>query len=117
MIEEASAEFERTQRELTAQTKENTNLLNLIRKLGEEELELDKRLNDSNKAIFVDEDEEKRSTSWRRSSRSRSFWRSRPRKSKLSRQKSTCTNARAATSTPRSRPTGESPTSTKIIEL
>ena len=40
MIEEASAEFERTQRELTAQTKENTNLLNLIRKLGEEELEL-----------------------------------------------------------------------------
>jgi len=60
MIEEASAEFERTQRELTAQTKENTNLLNLIRKLGEEELELDKRLNDSNKAIFVDEDEEKK---------------------------------------------------------
>lgn len=60
MIEEAQAEFERTQRELTAQTKENTNLLNLIRKLGEEELELDKRLNDSNKAIFVDEDEEKK---------------------------------------------------------
>lgn len=54
------AEFERTQRELTAQTKENTNLLNLIRKLGEEELDLDKKLNDSNKAIFVDEDEEKK---------------------------------------------------------
>ena len=59
-IEEAMAEFERTQRELTAQTKENTNLLNLIRKLGEEELDLDKKLNDSNKAIFVDEDEEKK---------------------------------------------------------
>lgn len=35
-------------------------MLNLIRKLGEEELDLDKKLNDSNKAIFVDEDEEKK---------------------------------------------------------
>ena len=63
-IEEAMADFERTQRELTAQTKENTNLLNLIRKLGEEELDLDKKLNDSNKAIFHDEDEEKKKHIW-----------------------------------------------------
>jgi hypothetical protein len=28
--------------------------------LGEEEIELDKKLNDSNKAIFHDEDEEKK---------------------------------------------------------
>jgi hypothetical protein len=40
--------------------KNNTNLLNLIRQLGEEELDLDKKLNDSNKAIFVDEDDEKK---------------------------------------------------------
>jgi len=32
----------------------------LIRQLGEEELDLDKKLNDSNKAIFVDEDTEKK---------------------------------------------------------
>jgi hypothetical protein len=60
MIEDADAEFDKTQRDLTAQTKVNTNLLDLIRKLGEEELDLDKRLNDSNKAIFVDEDDEKK---------------------------------------------------------
>jgi predicted ribosome quality control (RQC) complex YloA/Tae2 family protein len=42
--------------------KNNTNLLNLIRQLGEEELDLNKKLNDSNKAIFVDEDDEKKRT-------------------------------------------------------
>ena len=40
--------------------KNNTALLNLIRDLGEQELKLDKDLNDSNKAIFVDEDDEKK---------------------------------------------------------
>lgn len=60
MIEDAESEFDNTQRELTSQMKNNTNLLNLIRTLGEEELHLDKQLNDSNKAIFVDEDDEKK---------------------------------------------------------
>ena len=36
--------------------KNNTALLNLIRDLGELELKLVKDLNDSNKAIFVDDD-------------------------------------------------------------
>jgi hypothetical protein len=40
--------------------KGNTMLLNMIRDLGEKELDLDKKLNDSNKAIFVDEDDEKK---------------------------------------------------------
>lgn len=60
MIEEADAQFEATQRELTASMKSNTMLLNMIRDLGEKELDLDKKLNDSNKAIFVDEDDEKK---------------------------------------------------------
>jgi len=42
MIEDADGEFDNTQRELTSQMKNNTNLLNLIRTLGEEELHLDK---------------------------------------------------------------------------
>ena len=60
MIEDSETEFDNTQRDLTGQMKNNTNLLNLIRQLGEEELDLDKKLNDSNKAIFVDEDDEKK---------------------------------------------------------
>jgi hypothetical protein len=60
MIEEAQSEFDKTQRELTAEMKNNTTLLNLIRSLGEQELDLDRKLNDSNKAIFVDEDDEKK---------------------------------------------------------
>jgi len=40
--------------------KSNTMLLNMIRDLGEKELDLDKKLNDSNKAICVDEDDEKK---------------------------------------------------------
>jgi len=60
MIEEADSEFNSTQRDLTSQMKNNTNLLNLIRQLGEEELDLDKKLNDSNKAIFTDEDDGKK---------------------------------------------------------
>ena len=60
MIEEAQSEFDKTQRELTAEMKNNTTLLNLIRSLGEQELDLYRKLNDSNKAIFVDEDDEKK---------------------------------------------------------
>lgn len=60
MIEEAEAEFDHTQRELTGEMKNNTNFLNLIRQLGEEEIELDKKLDNSIKAIFVDEDDEKK---------------------------------------------------------
>jgi hypothetical protein len=60
MIEEAQSEFDKTQRELTSEMKNNTTLLNLIRSLGEQELDLDRKLNDSNKAIFVDEDDEKK---------------------------------------------------------
>lgn len=60
MIEDSETEFDNTQRDLTGQMKNNTQLLNLIRQLGEEELDLDKKLNDSNKAIFVDEDDEKK---------------------------------------------------------
>ena len=60
MIEEGQGEFDKTQRELTSEMKNNTTLLNLIRSLGEQELDLDRKLNDSNKAIFVDEDDEKK---------------------------------------------------------
>lgn len=60
MIEDAESDFNSTQRDLTGQMKNNTNLLNLIRQLGEEELDLDKKLNDSNKAIFTDEDDGKK---------------------------------------------------------
>ena len=60
MIEDAEGEFDQTQRELTTEMKNNTNLLNLIRQLGEEELDLDEKLDDSNKAIFVDEGDEKK---------------------------------------------------------
>ena len=59
-IQEAEAEFDSTQRKLTQEMKNNTNFLNLIRDLGETELELDRKLNDSMKAIFVDEDDEKK---------------------------------------------------------
>lgn len=62
MIEDADGEFEQTQRELTGEMKNNTNFLNLIRQLGEEEIELDKKLDNSIKAIFVDEDDEKKRT-------------------------------------------------------
>ena len=60
MVEDANSEYEATQRELTAEMKNNTNLLNLIRNLGEEELELDDKLDDSNKAIFKTEGDEKK---------------------------------------------------------
>ena len=58
MIEETDAEMEKTQRELTQAIKNNTNLLNLIRQLGEEQLQLNRNLDSTNKAIFVDEDDE-----------------------------------------------------------
>lgn len=59
-IENAEGEFDQTQRELTSEMKNNTKLLDLIRQLGEEELDLDEKLDDSNKAIFVDEGDEKK---------------------------------------------------------
>lgn len=62
MIEEAEAEFESTQRELTAEMKNNTNFLNLIRSLGKEEIDLDSKLDNSIKAIFKNEDEDKKKT-------------------------------------------------------
>jgi hypothetical protein len=58
MIEEADGELEKTQRDLTQSIKNNTNLLNLIRQLGEEQLDLNRKLDSTNKAIFVDEDDE-----------------------------------------------------------
>ena len=60
LIEEADAELEETQRQLTQQIKNNTNLLNLIRQMGEEQLDLNKKLDNTNKAIFVDEDDEEK---------------------------------------------------------
>ena len=59
-IEEAESKLAETQRELTDQMKRNTGLLDLIRNLGERELQLDHKLTDANKAIFVDEDEAKK---------------------------------------------------------
>lgn len=58
MIEEADGELEKTQRDLTQAIKNNTNLLNMIRGLGEEQLYLNRQLDSTNKAIFVDEDDE-----------------------------------------------------------
>ncbi len=60
MIEDAESEFEKTQRELTGSIKCNTNLLNLIRQLGEEQLDLNKKLDSTNKAIFENEDDEEK---------------------------------------------------------
>lgn len=59
-IEEADAEFQKTQRDLTSCIQKNTGLLNLIRTLGERQLELNKQLDSTNKAIFVDEDDDKK---------------------------------------------------------
>lgn len=58
MVEEADGELEKTQRDLTQAIKNNTNLLNMIRGLGEEQLYLNRQLDSTNKAIFVDEDDE-----------------------------------------------------------
>ena len=56
----SSKPMSNTQRNLTGEMKNNTTQLNLIRQLGDEYLDLEKTLNDSNKAIFVDEDDEKK---------------------------------------------------------
>ena len=58
--EEAEADLQKTQRELTQCIQRNTNLLNLIRSLGEEQLDLNRKLDGTNKAIFVDEDNEEK---------------------------------------------------------
>ena len=56
-IEEAESKFQKTQRMLTADIQSNTGLLNLIRSLGEEQLRLNGQLDNTNKAIFDDEDD------------------------------------------------------------
>lgn len=58
--EDAEADFEATQKELTKCVNRNTGLLNLIRSLGEEQLDLNRKLDSTNKQIFVDEDNEER---------------------------------------------------------
>lgn len=59
-IEDSEGEFQKTQRDLTSCIQKNTNLLNLIRELGERQMELNKTLDSTNKAIFVDEDDEQK---------------------------------------------------------
>jgi len=49
-----------TLKELTKCVSKNTGLLNLIRELGENQLDLNKKLDSSNKAIFENEDNEER---------------------------------------------------------
>jgi hypothetical protein len=55
-IEEKEAEFQKIQRELTACINQNTALLNMIRLEGEHQLDLNRKLDSTNKAIFVDDD-------------------------------------------------------------
>lgn len=55
-IEEKEAELQKTQRELTECVQKNTDLLEMIRREGEKQLELNKKLDSTNKAIFVDDD-------------------------------------------------------------
>lgn len=58
--EEAESDLQNTQRELTSCIQRNTNLLNLIRSLGEEQLDLNRKLDSTNKQIFVDGDNEEK---------------------------------------------------------
>jgi hypothetical protein len=58
--EEAEADLQKTQRELSQKIQENTNLLNYIRELGETLQQQKKKLDDNNQAIFVDEDNEEK---------------------------------------------------------
>lgn len=55
-IEEKEAEFQKIQRELTDCITKNTDLLNMIRNEGENQLELNRRLNATGDAIFTDDD-------------------------------------------------------------
>lgn len=58
--EDAEADMQSTLKELTKCVSKNTGLLNLIRELGENQLDLNKKLDSSNKAIFENEDNEER---------------------------------------------------------
>lgn len=58
--EDAEADMQATLKELTKCVSKNTGLLNLIRELGENQLDLNKKLDSSNKAIFENEDNEER---------------------------------------------------------
>lgn len=58
--EEKEAELAQIQRELTENIHKNTELLNMIREEGEHQLELNKKLDSTNKAIFVDDDNEEK---------------------------------------------------------
>jgi len=55
-IEEKEADLQKTQRDLTECIQKNTDLLDMIRKEGEKQLELNRKLDSTNKAIFVDDD-------------------------------------------------------------
>lgn len=58
--EEKEAELAHTQRELTKSIQMNTNLLDLIKQLGSQQLSLNKQLDSTNKQIFDNEDEEEK---------------------------------------------------------
>ena len=58
--EEAESELQKTQRDLTECIQKNTYFLNGIRELGEQQQALQKKLDGTNKAIFVDEDNEEK---------------------------------------------------------
>ena len=58
--EEAEADLASTQRELTQAITRNTNLLDMIKVLGKNQLTLNRQLDSNNKNIFDNEDEEEK---------------------------------------------------------
>lgn len=58
--EEAEADLSATQRDLTSAITMNTNLLDMIKQLGSDQLRLNKQLDSTNKQIFDNEDEEEK---------------------------------------------------------
>ena len=61
--EDAQSDLQGTQRDLTSTISQNTAYLNYIRELGEKLQEQQKKLDGTNKAIFVDEDNEEKKKS------------------------------------------------------
>lgn len=61
--EDAQSDLQSTQRDLTETISQNTAYLNYIRELGEKLQEQQKKLDGTNKAIFVDEDNEEKKKS------------------------------------------------------
>lgn len=59
-IEDEIGRLQATQRQLTSCIQQNTNLLDMIRKMAEAQQEKHKQLDNTNKAIFVDEDNEEK---------------------------------------------------------